>query len=63
KSGKTYASPIKTLALPTMAQGCYIESNNTYFLFESGAEQYRRKPFASPLDKYLGFSNSTLGIK
>lgn len=63
KSGKTYSSAYKTFKLANMAEGVYIGSSYTYFLFESGAKIYRETSGTRPLDKYVRFSNSTLGIK
>lgn len=60
---KVYSSPIKTFKFANMVEGCYIGSSYTYFIFESGAKTYRSSANTMPLDKYVAFSNSTMGIK
>ncbi len=59
---KTYSKPIKNIKLANMVEGCYIGSSYTYFVFESGAKEYRKSPLTRPLDQYVGFANSKLGM-
>ena len=62
-NGKKYSSPVKKFKFPNMLEACYIGSSQTYFLFESGAKEYRSDNKAMPLDKYVSITNSKLGIK
>lgn len=61
-NGAVYSKPSKTFRFANMAEGCYIGPNYTYVICESGAKEYRSTPLTRPLDKYVGFSNKTLGI-
>ena len=60
---KTYSKPRATYSFANMAEGCYIGSSYIYVICESGAKKYRQSALTRPLDKYVGFSNSALGIK
>lgn len=64
KSGIVYNNPIYTSEelLPFMVEGCYIDSDKTYFVFESAAAKYRNYGFMR-MDRYLGYNNSRLNIK
>ena len=62
-SGVTYkTSDAKSYSFANMAEGCYIGSSYTYFLFESGAKTYRESSNTRPLDQYVRFKNTTLGV-
>lgn len=50
------------LSLPNMAEGCYIGSTYTYFLFESGAKTYRGSANTMPLDQYIRLKHDVIGV-
>lgn len=63
KTGVTYAtSSAKSYNFANMVEGCYIGSSYTYFLFESGAKTYRESSNTRPLDQYIRYKNTTLGV-
>lgn len=55
-----YNKPIKKFNFANMVEGCYIGQNNTYFLVESAAKEYRYSLNTRPLDKYVSFDNATI---
>lgn len=57
-----HAANARSFNLPNMAEGCYIGSGYTYFLFESGSKSYRESTGTMPLDKYLRLGNDRLGV-
>ena len=64
RDGAVYnASNAKHISLPNMAEGCYIGSTYTYFLFESGAKTYRSSANTMPLDQYVRFKHDVVGVK
>lgn len=62
-SGITYnASNARFYSFANMVEGCYIGSTYTYFLFESGAKTYRESLNTRPLDQYIRYRSSDLGV-
>lgn len=57
-----YGANARHYSFANMAEGCYIGSSYTYFLFESGSKTYRESAGTRPLDQYVRYRSSDLGI-
>ncbi len=58
--GAVYSEYDRAFSFANMVEACYIGKSYTYFLFESGAKEYRSKTGARPLDQYIGFKTTKL---
>lgn len=56
-----HVTAARSYKFANMAEGCYIGSTYTYFLFESGAKAYRESDNTRPLDQFIRYKSADIG--